>query len=181
MPAAATLPESILQRPLSDVVESPRAIKALAGAGLTTLGDVAVRGLGCLGGIKHVGEATRSLIVRAIGPLPEAPEDNDEIEEGVHPLRLDGPISSMRISLLPTHRHTSVGGVTQLDTPLYIEFQDGEATLTKKAWLTRIYERDRARVEAGMKDAALPWRRDAAAWLRSLDTHARAEFRVLGD
>lgn len=181
MPPTAALSETVLQRPLADVVQSPRALKALEAAGLKTLGDVAAKGLGTLQGLRHVGEATRVLIERALGPLPATEEDDDEIEEGAHPLHLESPIRSMRIALLATHRHVTGNGVTTLDRPLYIEFDDGSATLSKQAWLMRVYERDAVKVAEGMGNPGLPWRKAAAAWLRSLDTHTRGEFRVLGD
>ncbi len=177
-----TLDPAIADRLLSDVVESPRARAALEKHGLKTLGDVAKRGIGSLHGLKHVGEATVSLIDKALGPIPvEEAESDGKIEEGVHPVRLESPYPFYRMSVYPARKVSEPGGGYALQDSLFIEFNRGEGVLSKEMWLMREHARDRVLVASSMADTERPWRAKAIAWLRAKDTFARGEFRILTD
>lgn len=178
-----TLDPEIAKRPLSEVVESPKARLALEKHGVKTLGDVAARGIGSLHGIRNVGEASIALIEKALGPIPEEPEDDDpaKVEEGVHPLRLESPFPEFRMSVYPARKVSEPGGGYALQESLFIEFSRGSGALTKELWLMREFQRDRERVARAMADPEYAWRQKAAAWLRQKDTFARGEFRILSD
>lgn len=180
MDEAATIDRPKLDTLLATVVESPRALAALHRAQLRTLGDVVAQGgLHSLRSIKFVGEGTLSLIAKALGPIPDPEPAESEVEEGPHPIRLESPVRELRISLLPAHQRVGPGGVRVVERPHYLEFSDGEGTLTKRAWLTRIYERNLERIQAAMADDQFAWRRQAAEWLRGLAIYQRGEFRIL--
>ena len=168
-------------RPLSEIVESPRAVKALAGAGFTTLGDVRQQGLRALQGVRWVGEASISLLAEALGPsLPEEDDDDAEIEEGTHPLRLSSPYHSYEIKLLDSNRVPRPGGGHHVQRPIYLKFVSGEAALTKSMYLTCRFDRDADRIDPAMADTRFRWRRDAAAYLATVsgfnrDFHLRSD------
>lgn len=178
-----TLDPELAKRPLSEVVESPRARQALEKYGLKTLGDVAAKGIGSLHGLKGIGEATIALIEKAIGPVPAEEESDDPaaIEEGTHPVRLESPFPEFRMSIYPARKVPEPGGGYALQESLFIEFSGGSAALTKEAWLHREFARDREKIAAAMANEKHPWRAKAVAWLRSKDTFTRGEFRILTD
>lgn len=182
MPPTATLAPDVAARLLKEVVESPRALAALDKHGLKTLGDVARVGVGSLHTLAGVGEATVSLLEKAIGPVEveEDPQDA-EVEEGPHPLRMDSPYREFRMCVVPAGRVEQPGGGYALQESIFIEFAAGEGALSKEQYLMRALARNRSAVAAAMKDPAYPWRRDAARWLRSKDSFARGEFRILKD
>lgn len=169
--------------PLKDVVESPRAKKALEAAGLRTLGDVWERGIGSLHGMRNVGEASIGLIRKALGLVEEKPSDLEEtpIEEGVHPIRLECAYPEFRLQVCPAHRLTQPNGAWTLEREVYIEFDRGHGTLSKRAWLMRKFNRDKALVEKGMAAPNLHWRAEAIAWLRSRDPVKMGTVHILED
>lgn len=176
-----TLAPDLASRPLKEIVESPRALGALAKHGFTRLGDVALKGVGVLHGIAGVGEATIALIEKAMGPQVPEIEPDAAVEEGPHPIRLDSPFPGYRMCVVPAGRVEQPGGGYALQESIFIEFDRGEGALRKEAYLMRKFARDRKQVAAAMADASHPWRAEAVAWLRGRDAHARGDYRVLGD
>ncbi len=177
-----SLAPEIATRLVSEVVESPKARKALEKHGFKTLGDVAEKGVGSLHGLVGVGEATILLIEKALGPIPvEVEEDDGKIEEGVHPVRLESPYAEFRILLHPSRKVLEPGGGYAIQESLFIEFSGGEAALSKEAWLMREFARDRERVAVAMKDPEHAWRAKAIEWLRGKGSFQKGEFRVLSD
>jgi hypothetical protein len=181
VPPTQTLDPVLAATPLSKVVESPRAAKALEAAGFKTLGDVAEKGLDAARRTKFVGESSIALIAKAIGPQQDEPAaDEGEIEEGVHDVRLESPYAEFKIGLRASGKVPEPGGGFAIAQPLYIEFSRGEGRLTKRMFLERILGRGQA-LETAMRDAAYKWRGQATDWLRQHGTHKRGEFRVLTD
>lgn len=180
MPATLAIDPVKAATPLADVVESPRALKALEAAGCKTLGDAAEKGYDALSRVRYVGESTLALIRRAVGPLPERePEDPGEIEEGSHPIRCECGYPAFKIRLAPAHRIVLPEGGYAVQEPMYLEFDRGHAALDKRTYLMVIHRRDRTRVDEGMKNGNLPWRKDAADWLQSLNSFRNGTCRIL--
>lgn len=186
MSQTATLDPKIAERPLSEIVPSPKARKILGDAGLKNLGDVAARGFGSLHGMKGIGEATIQAIQKALGPAllaVEAPEatEEPEVEEGEHPIRLESPYAGFHLSVVAARKVEQPGGGYGLQESAYIRFQTGEAELTKRLWLLRALERDAKEIAKAMAAPHYAWRKAAVEWLRSTDAFKRGDFRILSD
>lgn len=172
-------------RPLSEIVESPRAVLALDGAGFKTLGDVRQHGLSALHDIRWVGEASIGFIAAALGPqLMEDEESRDgedaEIEEGEHPIRIASPHTTYQIKLLDANRVDRQGGGYSLQRNVFLKFEGGDAAMDKKMWLTLKFMRDEGKIASAMADARFPWRREACAYLKTVVGFGR-DFHILGD
>lgn len=178
-----TLAPDVAARALSEVLDSPKAKKAAEKHGLKTLGDVVTRGgVGTLHGLAGFGEASIRLIEKAIGPAAVEHEAMDEeIEEGVHPIRLESPYPEFRFVVIPSRKVTEPGGGYSIQENAFVEFDRGDAVLTKNMFLLRKFNRDRAAVSEAMKKPEYPWRKEAVEWLRSMPSFVRGDFRVLAD
>ena len=164
---------------LSEILESPRAVRALEGLGLKTLGDVRAAGIDKVVGQRYIGDVTLEKLRAALGPQatpdkPAAPEP--KWEEGMHPLYLHSPSRGFRFPLKRAlSRHHPVSGETIEQTPLWVEFTEGEAKLTAYEWALKVHDGDEVKARRDV-EAKTPWRIAAIEWLKARRSYERAFF-----
>lgn len=184
MTDSTTQVDELDARPLSEIVEAPRAIRALRDAGFTTLGHVRLQGLSAIQAIRWVGETSVASIATALAPILAEEEEEDakasDLEEGVHDLHLASPHLGYKIKLLDSNRVERAGGGFAVQRPVYIEFTEGEAVLKKEVWLLLKFDRNPEKITTALADSKFAWRREALAYLQTVDGFNR-DFHVRSD
>jgi hypothetical protein len=162
---------------LSELVESPRALKALTDLGYKTLGDVRAKGIDALAGTKHVGQVTLDALAEALGPKDPAPPPPDgSWDEGPHPLHLHSPHAGFQFPLKKARRiFNPHSGALEEQAPLWVTFSDHEGALKAKDWFLRKFDGDEARADDAVAKGT-PWRLDAVAWLKGRRTYKKDFF-----
>lgn len=160
---------------IKDVVESPRAVKALAEAGYVTIDDLDGVPVESLATLKGVGQVTLDALLRAKnGPEPEAPVEEPQWDEGPHPIHLDSPVQELALRLTEAGEERQ-GRRVRVINPIFLEFKGGEAQLRRKDYLLAKYSGDRAAAKAeSLTDA--PWRLDAIRWLQAKPGYNKSFF-----
>lgn len=167
-------------RELKDIVSSPRATKALARAGYSTLGDLKDVPVETVAAVPGVGPATLAELEAAWAPDATNPNeltDFDSIEEGPHPIHLSSPYAGLSVRL---HEATETrdGRRIRIQLPAFLKFENGEARLTKGHYAKvrfphdRIAQREFARSEQ-------PWRVEAHEWLTGTMAYKSRRFIIL--
>ena len=166
----ATATESPVTQ-LSTLVKSPRTLSALKQAGYSTVEDLKDVAVGTLAEIPYVGPATLEALR---DHTSEAAKVSDaEIEEGPHDLHIHSPHPGQMIIILSGDRTGDKVSGMKIIPGVYVKCRGGRGTLTRDQWLTRIYRRDRLKVDKHVADNQ-PWRQDAADWLRRRKAHGRS-------
>lgn len=169
---------------LEVLVASPRALAALVGAGYKTLGDVRKAKLVKVEKVKGVGLVTLEGLrdaLRGMGPAGAAatvqePEKREETwEEGAHDVHLHSPHRGFQFPLKKARRLMSASGEETIQSPLWIEFDEGEARVSRRQWFLKVFDGDEVRVEEAV-ERGQPWRLLCVAWLRARRTHGRDFF-----
>lgn len=169
---------------LEAIVASPRARAALAGAGFKTLGDVRKAKLSAVQKVKGVGLVTLDSLrdaLKAMGPqgaaatTPDVEAKEPEWEEGAHDIHLHSPHRGFQFPLKKARRLIGPGGEEIVQEPLWLEFRDGEARVTRRMWFMKVFDGDEVRVEEAI-ERNQPWRLLCIAWLRARRTHGRDFF-----
>ena len=164
------------ERNLSEIIESPRAIKALERAGYKTVKDLDGVPMKELLVIKGVGQRTIELIEK-IG-LEQPAEEDPDFDEGPHPINLLSPHG--RYGLIMLHGDEIVSGRSRrVVPPLAIEFMDGRAQLKREKWFLFKFNRDKVEAEKAAAEEQ-PWRLDAIAWLKARANYNRT-FHIMSD
>lgn len=160
---------------IKDVVESPRAVKALAEAGYVAIDDLDGVPVESLATLKGVGQVTLDALLRAKnGPEPEAPVEEPQWDEGPHPIHLDSPVQELALRLTEAGEERQ-GRRVRVINPIFLEFKGGEAQLRRKDYLLAKHSGDRAAAKAeSLTDA--PWRLDAIRWLQAKPGYNKSFF-----
>lgn len=147
-------------------LESPRALHALEQAGFRTVADLKKVALTEIMAIKGVGDRTMEQIGAIVGTDASAVND-DEIEEGDHPLHLHSPYESYSLWVLKGDIvRFGAGKGGKIVPPVVIRFEQGRGRLTRDQYLARKYQRDADKIAAHINEKR-PWRQEAAAWLKA--------------
>lgn len=174
------------ETPIEELVTSERAAKHLRAAGFGTLAEVKREGVASAAAVRYVGDATvreldaalRSIEPQGGDPASTQPEDPLEfVEECARPLGLycaqspaTGRPIGLHLPMLKAFRRVHGDGSSSVEEPIWIEFDDGRASITREMWFMRKFRRDHNQVHAAVEQN-VPWRRECAAWVMS---HFRA-------
>ncbi len=152
-------------------------------------------GIPSLSKIPYVGVLTCQALAEAfatmtdpVGPLPPmAPIIEGPVEECAEPLVLVSRFSAFRFPMRRTLRYVNPStGETQVDAPLFVEFEEkakgegGQAKITSIMWFLRVHQGDRVKADADV-EAGKPWRRDCYAWLRTRNSFRNHSWTILPD
>jgi len=163
---------------LSEVLDSPRAAKALERAGFKTVGDLEGVALEAIAGLNGVGQRTLEQI-QTVHQEPEK-EDFGAVEEGGHDVHLLSPRPKYVIWVLRGDRILDPSrGTSRVMPPVLIQFRDGRGKITRDQYLARKYNRDAGLIAKHIEDKK-PWRAECVEWLRSRVKHGR-EYTVMSD
>ena len=165
---------------IKDVVDSPRAIKALADAGYQTLEDVEGVSIEELSRLKGVGDVTVAALRKA-GELPEdAPIDEDAAwDEGPHPIVIESPRDNLAIRVTRASEK-QVGRRWVPINPIFLRLENGVGRLTRELYLLAKHNGDKRAAKAELSTSE-PWRLDAIEWLKAKPSYKTREFIILTD
>ena len=169
---------------LDTIIQSPRALKALAEAGLETLGDVAEMSYPALIALPGVGEATVQAILAARTPT-EADEEFEltpepEYEEGPHDIKLDSPYKELRIRMSFADEQRD-GKRVRVMPGHWLRFKRGFAAVKRTDWVHQLFPHSRSEQAAWLRAKDVPWRVECIEYLKSLRAYKRGDFVILND
>lgn len=167
---------------ISDLIESPNAVKALASRGITTIADLRVRTIEEVAAIPGIGNSTldriRELQVTEKSD-PTAKSKALEVEESNAALVVISQHQEFALQVLNGDAERfGTRGLRQIP-PIYISCKGGRGKLTREEWFARKYNRNREKMIAAVT-ANEPWRKEAFVWLQSRKSYGR-DFHVLTD
>lgn len=164
--------------PISEIVKSPRALKAITEAGYTTLADLEDISAETIASIPGVGPATLAELEAAWAPkAPEETVDLDSVEEGDHPILLSSPYGGYSVRLHEASEQRD-GRRIRVKLPEFLLFENGEAKLTKAKYALVLYPHDSTAQREFIKSSR-PWRREAYEWLQDRMGYKAKRFIIL--
>lgn len=163
-------------RPLSEIVSSPRSVKALADAGYSTLADLEDVSAETIAAINGVGPATLAELQTAWAPEPTT-IDFSAVEEGPHPILLSSPYAGLSVRL---HEATEErdGKRVRVKLPAFLAFEKGEAKFTKASFAMVKHPHDKP-AQRDFVNGDAPWRVEAHQWLRESSSFKAGRFIIL--
>jgi hypothetical protein len=162
---------------ISELVASPRAVKALEKAGYITTDDVDGVPIENLAALPGVGQVSIEQLTRA-GADPAPIDEDGDWDEGPHPIHLDS-FADLRIRV--THSGEERRGKrVQIIPPVFLAFQGGRAKLTREQFMLARHDGDKVAAKAELRTDT-PWRLDAIDWLKAKPGYKAGDFIILPD